>query len=196
MHIGNETFKTKREYTLRLRALKDMPRGTVFAQDDLALLIDAEARYDPKQGAHGAAVSFRVGHDLVNGWASSQCLNVEYEDGHVDVLSYKNAAECFTKPFSLRAWTTRHARNAVLSQILDFRTTHLTGRCECCGEHGSEVDHVQPTFANLLAAYESRYGSYHSNRESWPQFHELGCQLQLLCTACHLRKTRSDQQRE
>ena len=58
----------------------------------------AEARYDPKQGAHGSAVSFRVGHDIVNGWTSSQCLNVEYEDGHVDVLSYKNAAECSRDP--------------------------------------------------------------------------------------------------
>jgi hypothetical protein len=192
MKVGNETFRTKKEYSMRLRALKDMPMGTVFTNDDLMLLIDAEARYDPKQGAHGSAVSFRVGHDIVNGWTSSQCLNVEYEDGHVDVLSYKNAAECFKRPACLRSWTARHARNAILSQIHNFRASHPTGRCYHCDEHGSEVDHMQPTFATLLAAYERDYGVYHSNRECWPQFHEHNSHLQLLCTACHQRKTLSD----
>jgi hypothetical protein len=57
----------------RLRVLKDMPTGTVFTHNDLMLLIDAKALYNPKQGARDSAISFRVGHDNVNGWTSSQC---------------------------------------------------------------------------------------------------------------------------
>ena len=187
--IGTEVFRTKKAYEARLRQLKDSPLGTVFEGADLALLIDAEARYDPHSGTHGNAVAFRVGRDRV--WTSQQCLNVTYDDGHSDVLSYKHTAACFYRPRCGKAWRTRQARDAILPQIRKFRAEHPTGACEVCGATGTEadmqVDHMQP-FHELFSTWQTSF----AHDEEWTEFHARERSLQLLCLRHHKEKTKRE----
>lgn len=189
VRVGGEDFSTKKAYEARLRGLKDRPNGTVFADNDLALLIAAEARYDPHRGAHGSAVAFSVGGDFVGGWTSQKCLNVVYADGHADVMSYKNAASSLLRPRCDRAWSTRRARDEILPQVHQFRTSHPNSRCEACGAGGTEVDHREPSFARLLSDWRLL-----SNvaQEEWTVYHAREATLQLLCATCHAAKTRSE----
>jgi hypothetical protein len=193
-NIGNERFKTKKEFLERLRTLKNQPYGTIFFGNDLEFLKHAEHRYDPHGGIHGYGVYFSVGHDFRDcATTYQQCLNVKYQDGHCDVLSIHNVANSFHKPKCTDSWEKSYARESIIDQVQQFKyaTENICNSCrKICNQY--EIDHDYPTFSELFKNFKTQVGPYIINKEKWPVYHKNNCNLQKLCKDCHSKKTKLD----
>lgn len=98
-------------------------------------------------------------------------------------------------------------RLMVKYQIDDFRDNHPTGRCECCGAPGEDVDHKEPwefaairdlwfmgidmfsleTVDDTPDSAQPRFANYDLYAD-WLDHHMTYAEYQLLCKHCHKNK--------
>lgn len=102
-------------------------------------------------------------------------------------------------------------RHAVTSQIREFTRQHPNALCELCGSPAEHVDHENPTFADLLTAFNTNRRDIPTLFDDIPfedmsqrmpkqtfrsedrgyqydfeRYHQVHAQLRMLCAKCNL----------
>lgn len=183
------------------RIRNDNPPGTVFDtyHPNYSFLVDLLRRHE-KYISDPDFFGIRR-----NAWQRNEIIYLTPE-GKWDNFSLKKCLSC--RPVTESAKRASAFRYLVRKQIIDFRVQN--NRCACCNQtldlHEGQIDHIRP-FRTLVAEFcedrvlgplirvpeESVYIFQDWKiQKDWIEFHARNCSLQLLCTNCHLKKTKAD----
>jgi len=179
----------------------DNPPGSIFDayHPDYAFLVDLLRRHE-KYVADPDFFGIRR-----NSWQRNEIIYLT-PDGKWDNFSLK---KCLSSRVVTDASKRASAfRYLIRQQVIDFRMKNH--QCACCGatlaQHEGQVDHILPfrslvsefcqdrTLGPLIRVPEESVYIFQDweTQKDWIDFHAKNCSLQILCTDCHLRKTKAD----